>query len=184
MQGRIYDKGVEIQSSGKMWFLDIWKLESGKNVWRVECQIRRTWLKALKINCMDSLLHNRGCLWEIFTESYFRLCIPDDSNRSRRTYHPWWEAVVAVVEIFGRTASPPEKVRSGGAPVDWYFSMIGGCMMSMAVRLGLDDPDVAIEVLAEAMRKQWPAEKFKSKFQIDSIKLGLPVTSEGGANET
>lgn len=90
-QVRIYDKSKEIvQASGKHWMYGLWGLEEGTpNVWRVEVQLTKDWLKDRNCNRPGDFLDNKR---ELICDAIMnrRLTRPSisDSNRRRWPLHP------------------------------------------------------------------------------------------------
>ncbi|MBT9521338.1 MAG: hypothetical protein IV101_10645 [Dechloromonas sp.] len=87
---RIYNKVDEIQEkSAKTWFFDMWGCS--ENVWRIEWQIRKTWLRTFGIQTFVDLEERQGDLLRILVNDHTTLRVPnDDSNRSRWPLHPLW----------------------------------------------------------------------------------------------
>lgn len=87
---RIYNKVDEIQEkSAKTWFFDMWGCS--ENVWRIEWQIRKTWLRTFGIQTFADLEERQGDLLRILVNDHTTLRVPnDDSNRSRWLLHPLW----------------------------------------------------------------------------------------------
>lgn len=101
ISSRLYDKTLEIQSSHKTYFRDLWK-RAGMNpdqaVWRQEFQINREVLTQLGIRSFQGLMQNLGGIWGYASHTWLCLTIPQDgdSNRARWPVHPLWEALMAV----------------------------------------------------------------------------------------
>jgi len=88
---RVYNKSDEIkESSSKTWFYDLWGRK--ENVWRIEWQVRKEWLKRVGIRTFEDLAERRGDLLRVLVIDHTSLRIKaDDSNRSRWSLHPMWE---------------------------------------------------------------------------------------------
>lgn len=99
---RFYNKTKQIlKTDGKSaFFLSVWKLESPSEVWRVEFQMRRPFLRQMQIDDIESLLDSRAGLWRYLTGEWFTLRLPDNPNTSRRSVHPWWLEVQACADCF------------------------------------------------------------------------------------
>lgn len=101
ISSRLYDKTLEIQTSHKTYFLDLWN-RAGMNpdqpVWRQEFQVNRDVLTQLGIRSFDGLMRDLGGIWGYATHTWLCLTIPQegDSNRARWPIHPLWEALMAV----------------------------------------------------------------------------------------
>jgi len=95
---RIYNKCDEIQeSSAKAWFYDLWGME--QEVWRIEWQARKEWLRLVGIRTFEDLRERQGDLLRLLVNDHTTLRIKtDDSNRSRWPPHPLW------LDLQGRVA--------------------------------------------------------------------------------
>jgi len=99
---RIYNKCDEIQeSSAKTWFYDLWGTE--QNVWRIEWQTRKDWLRVVGIKTFEDLKERQGDLLRILVNDHTTLRIKaDDINRSRWPVHPLWQDLqVRVAQMEG-----------------------------------------------------------------------------------
>ncbi|HEU5375015.1 MAG TPA: hypothetical protein VFV38_06230 [Ktedonobacteraceae bacterium] len=112
----IYHKSLEIKTSGKLWFQDIWRLhgwDGSSPVWRVEFRWRREALHEVKHEEFHGIeeiwdLDRSGCLsflWAYgaghvqggedgWPDGWLRYVVPsEDTNISRWPVHPAWELV-------------------------------------------------------------------------------------------
>ncbi len=101
---RIYNKCDEIQeSSAKTWFYELWGME--QDVWRIEWQTRKKWLRSVGIRTFEGLKERQGDLLRVLVNDHTTLRIrTDDSNRSRWPLHPLWQDLqghVAQMEGLG-----------------------------------------------------------------------------------
>jgi hypothetical protein len=179
---RIYDKGREIQKSHKQWFLPLWKRADGTDVWRVEFQLRRTALKAFRIDTMDALREKMAGLWQGLTTGWLSFRLHDAQHPTRRTVHLWWAAVAVCAERFGepievdRFASPPSD------SAEWHEKHIAGCLSSFAAITNLGSFQAALDSLAQRLTDQVDPEEFRDCIALKSIKLGKhPPAEAGGA---
>ena len=87
---RVYNKVDEInEKSAKTWFFDLWGCN--ENVWRIEWQVRKEWLKRFGIRSFGDLAERQGDLLRFLANDHTTLRIKsDDSNRSRWSLHPLW----------------------------------------------------------------------------------------------
>lgn len=94
---RVYNKIDEIQEkSAKTWFYDLWGCQ--ENVWRIEWQVRKDWLKSFGIRNFTDLIERQGDLLRYLVNDHTTLCAPtDDTNRSRWPIHPLWQNLQAYV---------------------------------------------------------------------------------------
>lgn len=176
---RIYDKGKEIRSSGKDWFLDLWSRGSPSGVWRVEFQLRRSALKKWGIDSLDDLTEKLGGLWHYLTSKWFSLRLKDNIRQNRRTVLPWWVAVQNMPTGFGelkQIKKPPDHDRL--APLDWYVSHIGGCLPSYAARRGINDMLDALNQLQNDIGSYWFEKNFDEEVRKRLLKLGNEIELE------
>ena len=95
---RVYNKCDEIQqSSAKTWFYDLWGMD--KEVWRIEWQARKEWLRRVGIRTFEDLKERQGDLLRLLVNDHTTLRIKtEDSNRSRWPLHPLWQDLQEKVE--------------------------------------------------------------------------------------
>jgi hypothetical protein len=101
---RIYNKCDEIQeSSQKTWFYELWRMD--QDVWRIEWQARKQWLRVVGIRTFEDMRERQGDLLRLLVNDHTTLRIKtDDSNRSRWPLHPLWQDLqqrVAQMEGLG-----------------------------------------------------------------------------------
>ena len=94
---RLYNKVDEIaESSAKTWFFDLWGIE--EDVWRIEWQVIKPWLRRFGIKTFADLLERQGDLLRILVNEHTTLRVPNgDSNRSRWPLHPLWADLIERV---------------------------------------------------------------------------------------
>jgi hypothetical protein len=172
---RIYDKGREILKSQKLWFADIWERDSVHDVWRVEFQLRREFLRRFKIESLDDLEQRLRPLWEYLTCSWFELREHDDSHTTRRTVAPWWRAVQDVARVFGEQFSLERRELTPTADVAWYVAHIAGCLKGVAARRRKDRLDDALEDLEALLRAHIDTTAFAEAVRVKSLQLGFPI---------
>lgn len=88
---RIYNKTDEInETSHKTWLFDLWGVDH--DVWRIEWQVRKIFLRQLGISSFESLVERQGDLLRVLVKDHTTLRTKtDDSNRSRWPLHPLWQ---------------------------------------------------------------------------------------------
>lgn len=183
---RIYDKGKEIQAKGtKFWFTDIWKTDDVTDVWRVEFQMRRPFLRQFEINTLEELWDKIGGVWVYLTQEWVSLRLQDNDRTARRSVLPWWENVQKAGNVF----NAPVGMRRYGqddmlAPVEWYVSHVAGCLASVAARLKIDDCAEAVRVFGENLKGHWRQKDFKGEVAKRAIRLGrINCDMEGACHE-
>lgn len=95
MSARLYNKSLEIVSSGKDWILPLWQRsgwDSQNQVWRLEFELKREVLTQKGLSKLSDVLNHLNGLWSYATTEWLRLTIPnaDDQTRSRWPVHPLW----------------------------------------------------------------------------------------------
>jgi len=95
---RFYNKTDEItESSSKTWLYELWGRDT--EVWRIEWQARKEWLRKYGIKTVSDLHINQGDLLRFLVNDHTRLCLKSaDSNRSRWGLHPLWIDLQEQVE--------------------------------------------------------------------------------------
>lgn len=101
LSGRLYNKSLEILTSGKDWILPLWTAVGWAGqavVWRLEFEIKREVLTQKTLGKLFEVLNHRNGLWSYATTEWLRLTIPngDDSTRSRWPIHPLWGYLASV----------------------------------------------------------------------------------------
>ncbi|UJP05125.1 MAG: replication initiation factor [Nitrosomonas sp.] len=98
---RLYNKLLEIHTSGRTDLVPLWK-ETGwqedEPVWRVEFQLMRDVLAEHGLISLDSVLANLNGLWSYASTEWLRLTLPnpDDQTRSRWPVHPLWGYISSI----------------------------------------------------------------------------------------
>ncbi len=179
IQLRIYDKGLEVQNEDgkKLWFRDVWKLDSCQDVWRFEFQVRRSVLRQLRIDTMSDLQVKAGGVWEYLTR-WFSLRLPDNNNVSLRTLHPLWVAVQGCRTQFGPELELRRDLSNDVANAECYVGRGAGCLPGYAARKRLGDLDTVLIFFMDEIRAYWEKRgDFDQQYRIRSIKLGFPGES-------
>lgn len=95
MSARLYNKRLEIVTSGKDWIIPLWQKagwDESTPIWRLEFEIKRDVLKQKGLSKLAEVLHHLDGLWRYATTEWLRLTRPnpDDDTRSRWPTHPLW----------------------------------------------------------------------------------------------
>lgn len=136
---RLYDKTKESAAKGTDWWPSVWGSDyrAGEQVWRVEFEINRAYLKDVSLSTPEEVLDAAGRLWAKLSSEWLTLRVPsEDSNRSRWPVSPVWEVVQAAT--FEDAAIGPGLVRSGQLRGDLRKLTPGaiGFMSSLAALIG------------------------------------------------
>jgi len=95
IRARLYDKALEIATSGKSWMYDVWGLEGVPDGWRVirtEFQLRREVVKSLGVGGVDELSQRGSDVWRYCTENWLKFQTGGPHHTERKTL-PWWEVI-------------------------------------------------------------------------------------------
>jgi hypothetical protein len=155
-------------------------------VWRVEFQLRRTALREYGVHTVPDLLRGLAGVWRDLTGNWFSLRLREDQNTSRRTVHPWWQAVQACAEKLGPMVEMKRKLLPGNlAGADLYLARGKSALLGYAACLGLGVFDQALWDFSDAVRAAWEAEDFDTAYAERVVRLGGPLESEieGGGED-
>lgn len=136
---RLYDKTLEIQTSGKDYLRELWRKtgwDGTQPVWRLEVQFEREILTQLGLDSLASVLDAQNGLWGYALTEWLRLAVPnpDDKTRSRWPIHPLWMALASIdwesdggplLRRFPNQRAPSEKylARQGLGAVSSYMAL-------------------------------------------------------------
>ncbi|MEM7682847.1 MAG: hypothetical protein AAF288_12895 [Planctomycetota bacterium] len=172
IQGRIYDKALQMRSAVNSRFLtELWGGE--EPAWRVEFQLRRSKLRQLEIDSLDDLRKHGAWLWRYLTEDWLTLRLPDNPHTSRRSLHPWWQAIQHCHAEFGGTGTRDGRCISvPKAPVEWYVAHISGCLVTFAARERLRKLPEAIDRIAKCIAEYWDTKSWPDALTKRHLELG------------
>lgn len=152
---RIYNKTREVlEKRDKYWFFDIWD-KAGldiTNVWNIEFELHRDFLKECKIDSWDDLKNNINSLWYYLTNEWLRYV--DLSTATRREnckIQPLWHEVQKgydYLEFNGYIERAVQRLRDTSK----YVPSAVGYLTSLSALVGIDDVDDAIHYLKFAMQ--------------------------------
>lgn len=180
---RLYDKVLEIASSGKNYLLGLWGeagWEPSEPVWRLEFEIKREALTQRGLSSLPQVMANQGGLWSYLTTEWLRLTLPnpDDQTRSRWPVHPLW-GYIASVDWEGSGGPPLEKFTPDRSPGnDKLFNLGLSVMLSYMAREGITDLYDGQEAFMAAMYEFHDAKAFRQEIPFDGYiqdKLALKV---------
>jgi hypothetical protein len=156
MQARLYDKTLEIETSGKTYLFDLWRdfgWDSEQRIWRLEFQFRREVLRGLGVTTFPSLLARLSGLWAYATGNWLRLTVPDpaDKTQSRWPLHLLWVALQGAdwgVESRCLRQTPLDRPPGDRS---LFVNGLSGITSFMA-REGITDPGEGIRAFFRAAR--------------------------------
>ncbi len=183
MPGRqiiVYDKRTEAIARHKPHWFEVWGVHRDHpdlEVWRVEVRVGKDHLKdAYNIRTLEDFENNIG---DVIVNSLDRIRYlasgQTDSNISRQTLHPLWEAAQATAErdlLDLRSGLTPDQVRSieREKAADNYLKQVFGNAVGCAVAQGWDDEAIN-ENLAGLI-----AEKLKAAIEDDPEALDKAIS--------
>jgi hypothetical protein len=184
IRARVYNKSKEVVKHFKEWFKEIWKVDSLENVFRVEFQLRRQAVKAYGVNSVDELLKGLGGMWVDLSTRWYCLRLHDDSNTSRRSFHPFWLLVQACAEKFGPVVEMRRVLKPSGKADPEFFIVRGATqLLGFAAASGLPDLYEACSEFVDAIRLRWTPEDFFEAYTVKSVENGVQPAPEEGDDE-
>jgi len=179
IRARIYDKAKEVLVSHKQWFKDIWQIEVLEDIWRVEYQLRRAAIKAYGIDTVPALLNALGGIWHDLTHDWYSLRLQDDSNTSRRTVHPFWQAVQKCAPQFGEVIDIKRDLTpSGKATKDFYSSRAANLLVGYAACIGVTDIHDALDEFMQDIGCRWGGNEFYEAVIAKMVSLNIDEPEE------
>ncbi len=179
IRARTYDKGKEIEKSRKLWFKDIWGVDSSEDVWRLEFQLRRVALKQYNIHSLEDLYQNLGGLWSNLTHNFYSLRLRNDKNISRCDFHPWWLDVQSIADKFGPVTKISRNLERGN-PADWNFYLKRGAssLLGFAANMGLPEIEEAVNRYADYILSHWRNKDWEEAYTVKSVEVDGPFVEE------
>jgi hypothetical protein len=124
---RLYDKTLELETSGKIYLHELWAKsgwQESQKVWRLEFEFKRECLSQKGVTTLREVLRNMAGIWGYATDDWLRLAIPseEDKTRSRWAVHPLWQHLSSVdwegdggvlLSRFTATRAPTDKYLYG-----------------------------------------------------------------------
>ncbi|GAB1532579.1 MULTISPECIES: replication initiation factor [Brevibacillus] len=133
LQARVYNKSIEIPTSGKAWFKEIWLANNwseDKEVWRVEFQILRNVLKEFGINTVEDLLKAESRLWSYLTQQWLTIRQPSPDKVYRWKLKKKWQTIQEAGNDYNTTPLVREKVLQGS--IQSLLDQGAGILLSVA----------------------------------------------------
>ncbi|WP_256211993.1 hypothetical protein [Nitrosomonas communis] len=143
---RLYNKLLEIQSSGRTDLVPLWQeagWQENDPIWRVEFQLMREVLNEHGLISLDSVLANLNGLWSYASAEWLRLTIPnpDDQTRSRWPIHPLW-GYISSIDWEGNGGPLSRSFKATRLPDDnRIFSLGASSLASYMAKHGMNDFD-------------------------------------------
>lgn len=145
---RLYNKTIEIEKSNKLYFHEIWEKQgwNKENVWRLEFQLRRTFLGQMSVDTVADLLRYVNDIWFYCSHEWLRLGINDGTeNRSRWQTDNLWQEIQNVRFQDGSFTGITRNVDKARVPEDKVLFKGGiGYITSHAAKHGIKNLDYAL----------------------------------------
>jgi hypothetical protein len=143
ISGRLYDKTLEIERSGKGYLRDVWH-DAGWSgeapVWRLEFEYGREFLKDLDLSTLDQLIPAYGSLWLYAMRDWLRLVeVGADTNRARWQNADLWNALEAADWVGAARSTLARSPRNRWPSEDFLFVNGLGALTSYMAMEGYDD---------------------------------------------
>lgn len=151
---RIYNKSLEIISSSKMWFQEIWKeynWDENNDVWRVEFQIRREVLKELNAFSVENTFFKLQEIWAYLTQKWLLMKKRINKNVSRDKLIEKWEIVQKGSCNYKPTPEIRKSIKNGN--LEKLYMQCSGIMVSIAALVGTEKMSDTYLRLAEFTRE-------------------------------
>lgn len=130
---RIYNKSLESSKTAKEWFLQLWRdngWSGATQVWRVEFQVRREFLKERGLSSVEDTFRHIPSLWQYFTREWLSLRIPQKGVVcSRWPQRKEWQAVKEAG--LSQAPSPLVRVAVKQAGTERLLDQVGGLLVSI-----------------------------------------------------
>ena len=154
IRANIYNKTLEIRSSGKEWFRDVWAHRFGAevsgDVWRVEYQYGREFLHKYHIETVDDLRAHQAALWRYGLAWFsWRECNPADLDHPQRwAVLPVWDVLLGELP----ESEPLPVVKVVRPKLARLSHAAYGYMTSIMAMTGEDDEAAALERLIHVVQ--------------------------------
>lgn len=168
----LYDKVREIVHSGKAWALNLWipaGWQAGQEVWRLEFEFKREFLKERGLSSLDGVLDNLNGLWSYATTEWLRLTVPNvaDATRSRWPTHSLWTALAAVDWASAHSVLL-DKCSSARNPTELrLITVVLGSLTSFMALHNIDDRNEGIDALLHKLYEHYSTVASKEGLSFD-----------------
>jgi hypothetical protein len=169
---RLYDKVQEIFHTGKAWVMNQWLpmgWQLGEEVWRLEFEFKRDFLKDRQLSSLASVLDNLNGLWSYATTEWLRLTVPNeaDATRSRWPTHSLWLAL-ASVDWESADGALLDKCSTARNPTELrLLTMVLGSLTSFMAMHNIDDRNEAIDAMLRKLYEHYSTVASKEGLTFD-----------------
>lgn len=180
---RLYNKIKEMIHSGKAWAMSLWipmGWKPGEDVWRLEFEFKRDFLKERQLGSQDCVLDNLNGLWSYATTQWLRLTVPNeaDSTRSRWPTHTLWESL-ASVDWEGPPGVVLDKYSNTRTPTELrLITVILGALTSYMAMHKIDNRAEAIDQLVQKLYEHYSTVAIRKGLSFDEY-LAQRIAAKG-----
>lgn len=169
---RLYDKVQEIFHTGKAWVMNQWLpvgWQPGEEVWRLEFEFKRDFLKERQLSSLASVLDNLNGLWSYATTEWLRLTVPNvaDATRSRWPTHSLWLAL-ASVDWESSHSILLDKCSNARNPTELrLLTVVLGSLTSFMAMHNIDDRNEGIDAMLRKLYEHYSTVASKENLSFE-----------------
>ncbi len=128
---RIYNKSLEIKTSGKTWFNEIWKKQEMdiEKVWNVEFQVGRTFFKDYNIETVTDFALKARAIWEKLTSDFICYINDDDERPTRCSIKSEWLVLQTAYDDYVKQ-NIIKRVKQMRCSADELLPLLTGVLVS------------------------------------------------------
>jgi hypothetical protein len=148
---RIYDKLLEVKQKGsKLWFFEIWKNAGAncQNVWNVEFQINREFLKDYQIETVEDAFVRLKSLWRYCTENWIVKVKLDRTRIERCTVDDIWTDIQKTFDSYEDKSLIKRETQLSMDAESIIPGTIGN-ITTFAARKGITDMNLVLAMLRQ-----------------------------------
>jgi hypothetical protein len=175
---RIYNKTLEIESSKKYWFKDVWKKNNwnegeGNDVWRIEYKIKKKVLNEMRIFTMEDFIKKEKELWKYLTKDWFKIKSRRNKNNYNSKIKGKWKKVQKSVNLKTEKTIIRKPYRVGDE--DAYFNQIIGSLTSVSAIKNNFDQEKILEELKNRLNQnqKQKGQSFKEIVEVKQQNMDL-----------
>jgi len=146
---RMYDKLLEVKQSGKkLWFFEVWKKAKSdcKNVWNVEFQINRDFLKEYEIESVSDTFKRLKTLWKHCTEKWIVKVKLDHTRIERCSIDEVWVNIQNAFDDF-KSDSLIKREAQLASDAEAIIPGTIGNITTFAARKGITDINLILAMI-------------------------------------
>ena len=171
---RIYNKTLELaQKDTGSWLWQHHGIPEQPGLWRLELQLRHKALSEYGVDHLDQLPGVLGGVWRNLLTNWFSLREPGGSNTTRRSFTPFWEAVLSWGASLGAGPDATRTRRANNpASPDWYVRHVKSALVGYAATGGQTDKRLAAESFVKELMDRFTDEEWQEAYTTKRVKIG------------